>query len=129
MARFGMDVSLICLFGRWGSSAVLGYIKDAPLSTSAAWSSVACAGVTGTVQASEVDVEKLVSKVAGDQLNKVLPLLTSQVNELAKELKELQFRVASPLPSASSGSQGSVVVNPKSGFVHRVVEGCMSFES
>eukprot|EP00971_Amphidinium_carterae_P140893 2791407-Amphidinium_carterae.1 len=62
MARSGMDVSLICLFGRWWASAVLGYIKDAPLSTSGAWSSVACAGVTGIGQTSEVEVEKLVSK-------------------------------------------------------------------
>eukprot|EP00971_Amphidinium_carterae_P254616 5054864-Amphidinium_carterae.1 len=114
-----MDVSLICLFGRWGSSAVLGYIKDAPLSTSAAWSSVACSGLTGTVQPSECDVEKLVAKVAGDQLNKELPLLAGEVSELAKELKELQVRVALPPPAASSRSQGCVVVNSKSGFAHR----------
>eukprot|EP00971_Amphidinium_carterae_P144319 2860123-Amphidinium_carterae.1 len=72
MARSGMDVSLICLFGRGGSSAVLGYIKEAPLTTSSSWSSIACAGVTREVQSSEKEVDRLVAKVAGGELAAVL---------------------------------------------------------
>eukprot|EP00971_Amphidinium_carterae_P012391 243854-Amphidinium_carterae.1 len=88
------------------------------------WSSVACIGVTGAVQVSEGEVERLVAKVAGDQLNKDMSLLAGQVTELSKELEELQLRVATPQTSGSSRTPECVVLNRKS-----IAEGCMRLDS
>ena len=37
LARAGVDTWAVQLLGRWGSSAVLGYIRDVPLELSTAW--------------------------------------------------------------------------------------------
>jgi hypothetical protein len=46
LARAGVDTWAIQLLGRWGSSAVLGYIMDVPLTNSALWSRRAARGWT-----------------------------------------------------------------------------------
>eukprot|EP00971_Amphidinium_carterae_P255003 5062214-Amphidinium_carterae.1 len=45
MARADIDPALICLFGRWGSNAVMGYLREAPLSVSGKWSRRTAQGI------------------------------------------------------------------------------------
>ena len=46
LARAGVDTWAIQLMGRWGSSAVLGYVRDAPLELSTTWAARAAAGIS-----------------------------------------------------------------------------------
>ena len=46
MAKAGVDVWAIQLLGRWGSSAVLGYIREVPLELAATWAARAARTMT-----------------------------------------------------------------------------------
>eukprot|EP00971_Amphidinium_carterae_P107349 2126775-Amphidinium_carterae.1 len=78
MARAGMDISLICLFGRWGSSAVLGYIREAPLTTSSSWSSLASEGVKLSPGLADKAVDEEAAKEASKALKGEVALLKQQ---------------------------------------------------
>ena len=46
LARAGLDVWAIQLLGRWGSAAVLGYIREVPLELAATWATKAARAMT-----------------------------------------------------------------------------------
>jgi len=46
LARAGLDVWAIQLLGRWGSAAVLGYIREVPLELAATWAAKAARAMT-----------------------------------------------------------------------------------
>ena len=61
LALAGLDSWAIQLLGRWGSLAVLGYIRDAPLAGSHAWAAVASDGATPQRLAPSATLEDLVA--------------------------------------------------------------------
>ena len=69
LARLGLDTWAIQLLGRWGSDAVLGYIRAAPLAGSDDWAAQASTGVpTGSSSSSSspslsLDLESLLTRL------------------------------------------------------------------
>ena len=61
----GLDVWAIQLLGRWGSQAVLGYIREAPLASAPRWALEAStsASVVGTLPS--ITLEDLLSRLMG----------------------------------------------------------------
>ena len=96
MARAGLDVWAIQLLGRWGSSAVMNYVRDAQLDTATAWATKANRTSSASSSASALSLEKLVEDLIDKKLNKVTapqppimdkaPVGTDLSNALAHEV-------------------------------------------
>jgi len=114
----GLDTWAIQLLGRWGSTAVLGYVRDAAASPEAAVgrrSVIARAAATADDQAyadltlAEIrgQVEEGVEHVLAERAPRALAQLRA---ELLRDLRDLAAPAAppsSPSSSSSSGSSGS----------------------
>ena len=138
MARAGLEPMLICLFGRWGSSAVLSYLREAPLSTSSSWSTrTARANQLAKPQDFALDqAEAALNKSSGIsgslEADDHLMSLCVRVDELAAELrilKECQGPAAGAAVSSTLGSESEFIINTSSGCVHRVACGVLALDS
>ena len=102
LARMGLDLWAIQLIGRWGSSAVQGYVRAIPLERAVAWASLAarnwelpnlCRGAAEQ----EAIRPGWAERVIADAASQTPPEWGDTVRALVKPL-EVELVVASPLP-------------------------------
>ena len=135
LARLGVDLWSIQLLGRWGSTAVQGYVREASLDAAARWAARA---------GSDLDLESVLAQVAelrGDVgalrrgeggleglVDCVLGRLRSEVSRasLRRELLDAAARHSAAVqqPAATAAPEGQAhVLNRESGVLHAVLIG------
>eukprot|EP00959_Pyramimonas_sp_CCMP1952_P013145 277785-Pyramimonas_sp.AAC.1 len=67
MAMSGVEIWEIQLFGRWGSSAILSYIRESPLAASAAWARQTAEGLELKQAAQEIQAKRKVPAMSEEQ--------------------------------------------------------------
>ena len=109
LARAGLDTWLIQLLGRWGSDAVLGYIRAAPLAVSTSWalraSRGAPSGASGLLTLDEV-VGQLAAASAGHRARRE----GAAGSATASRFDELHERVRCLESSAGEASQDRAAI-------------------
>ncbi len=144
LARLGLDIWAIQLIGRWGSSAVLGYIREAQLDAAAGWAADAVrgSGAPSPQQAMDLDslVDLFVRKLPQRLLHPVppadalRPLLLQEADEQVQDqlAAEVQSACARSDPSTSQDgvppSAYTIVANLDSGMQHRLLLSPPRFE-
>ena len=121
MCRMGIDVYMIQLMGRWGSSAILRYIQDAPLQrqTWVASTAIAALGAQPTqhLAASSTAIP-----------NQALPIAEHAQLNIAAAATALNEDVA-PGVTSDTDPQCHLVVNTVTSWLHKVEKGFDQSES
>ena len=122
LAQAGLDTWAIQLLGRWGSDAVLGYIRDAPLLQASSWAAKALRGLPLGIVAASLPVcpSDLVcrAEAVAHGLQVGIPgqqVITLPVSDTAEALMD----AAGASPNAGAPEVGSkVILNTSSGHWH-----------
>ena len=105
LAVAGLDTWAIQLVGRWGSEAVLGYVRDAPLAMSHTWPTRASTGPTLGVQLGAVVSEP--SQQVGTEMSRMNACWASVKEELQDELVKIKGSGTSTTTDAPRGEEGT----------------------
>lgn len=123
MARAGLDVWAIQLLGRWGSSTVMTYIRDAQLDTATSWASRAASSGAATRSSSALSLEQLVEELIAKKLNgsAVVP---PPVSAAAPVDTEVSQALSHEVEARAHVAQGALeVVRSSTGIWHEVLFG------
>ena len=143
LAALGVEVWAIQLLGRWGSQAVLGYVREAALSTSAEWARRAAEGSTlenvlgGAPGGTKHVVDEFEAK---KEYFENLPVVLEAVEDkgvqtevaeaLARESMESEIKELSDRPAAvEDGPVDLVLAFSAAGVAHEVLVGPPAFAS
>jgi hypothetical protein len=126
LCSLGLDVWAIQLLGRWGSSAVLGYVRDACLASSAEWA---------TRASRSADLGKIVTQCTegvpstdrctvalGRAREAAFSLVSNSSSPLALQASMTEQVVAACCPSLAQGRQLDIITNTR-GVAHAVFSG------
>ncbi|CAK0883768.1 unnamed protein product, partial [Prorocentrum cordatum] len=104
LARAGLDIWLIQLLGRWGSDAVLGYIRAAPLAVSTTWALRASCGASPGASVS-LSLDEVAGQLAATSTGRRARREGATGPATASRLDDLLERVRCLESSAGEGSQ------------------------
>ena len=107
MARAGIELWKIQLFGRWGSNAIMGYIRDVPLATSHTLSSEIVRGLQ-RARSEEAVVERLVVNLR----EQVIHAVDTQAAELHKEMDQLRAQMVTTVERDEATPTEDVEADP-----------------